>query len=198
MPTEKKSHRPPPTRDRTELPVIPARGAESVILTTFLDHQRAVVRRKAEGLIDEQLRRRLPGHPSPLTIGGVVKHLGWVEIKWSQHVFAGCPYDQIDEPWRSQRGTDSDWEWDPSQDSAVQLLEWFETAVATAGAVYSRAPSLSANSRQVGCADPGSETLPDAESYELRWILTHLIEEYARHAGHLDLIREEIDGVTGS
>lgn len=182
----------------TALPIIPPGGGEDVVLKAFLDYHRTIARRKVEGLTDADLWRRLPGHPSPLTVGGILKHLAWVEIKWSQHVFLGVPYPQIAEPWASRRGTDPDWEWDVRQDTAQDVLSWYDAAVDIARSAYDSAPSLDTVSRNAGSADPGTDTPDDAVPYELRWILTHLLEEYARHAGHLDLLREVIDGTTGN
>lgn len=181
----------------TPLPVIPAQGNETELLTAFLDYQRAVVRRKAEGLTNEQLNVRLPSHPSTLTIGGVVKHLSWVEIKWSQAVFLGRDYTDIDEPWATHRSTDPHWEWDTHALTPQALLALYDSAITAATEAYDSAPPTQLSAR-AGCADPGQDEDDDATRYELRWILTHLIEEYARHAGHLDLLREHVDGATGN
>ncbi|PFG65629.1 uncharacterized protein DUF664 [Propionibacteriaceae bacterium ES.041] len=186
-----------PADPPTELPVVPAAASERAMLEAFLDHQRTVVRRKAEGLTDEQLRTHLPGHPSPLTVGGIIKHLGWVEIKWAQHVFLGRSYADIAEPWASSRRANPNWEWGIGEDTGDQLLIWYDQAIQTARAAYATAGGPDTVSRGAGSADPGEPADEDASPYQLRWILIHLIEEYARHAGHLDLIREHLDGRTG-
>lgn len=186
---------------QTPLPVIPAAADAHAMLTAFLDYQRTVVRRKAEDLTDTQLRTHLPGHPSPLTVGGIIKHLAWVEIKWAQAVFLGHPYPDTDDPWATHRVTSQhrdSWEWDVTTDTADTLLGWYDHATTTARAIYAATPDLTTMSRGAGCADPGEPTSEDAEPYQLRWIITHLIEEHARHAGHLDLLREHLDGTTGN
>lgn len=187
-----------PEHDGTELPVIPAAGAELELLDAYLDYQRAVARRKAERISASSLRQRLPGHPSLLTIGGVLKHLSWVEIKWSQAVFLGYDYDEIDEPWAGCRDTDPDWQWDVSTTDPDEVLDLHDRAVGAARAAFAAASSPSSLSRRTGCADPGEDGSDDNSRYQLRWILIHLIEEYARHNGHLDLLREAVDGATGN
>lgn len=174
----------------TQLPDIPTTATESEMLTAFLGYQRAVARRKAEGLSNEQLRTRLAGHPSTLTIGGIIKHLASCETWWARGCFAGLDVEQLDEPWRTGwQQTEGDWEWEADQDDAADLLVWFDRAIATAEATYAEAGSLDDVSERPWGSEP--------TRVSLRWILVHLIEEYARHLGHLDLLREAIDGATG-
>ncbi|MCH8611483.1 DUF664 domain-containing protein [Arsenicicoccus dermatophilus] len=111
--------------------------------------------------------------------------------------FLGQPYDAVGEPWSSRRGTDPDWEWDVRADSGPRLLAWFDEACEAARQAYATADSCATLSRIAGSPDPGEEPGEDETPHELRWILTHLIEEHARHAGHLDLLREHLDGTTG-
>lgn len=176
---------------RTPLPDIPRAADERATLTSFLDYYRAVVRRKAEGLSDEQLATCLPGHPSPLTIGNIVKHLGRVEVTWARLTFLGLPSVQIGEPWATHWAADKEWEWNSAGDAGAQLLEWYDRGVALAREVYTNASDLDALSCRLAHTETGSG---DDQRYSLRWILVHLIEEYARHAGHLDLLREHLDG----
>lgn len=171
-----------PATDRTDPPT---QGDERTLLVAYLDYHRQTLRRKAGGLDTAQLATALP--PSEMTLGGMVKHLALVENSWLREVFLGEP---MSEPWRSV-DWDADWDWDwhsATDDTPEQLWSLYDEMVADADAVIAgaRLDDLSAKpSRRTG------------EPFSLRWILLHLIEEYARHNGHADLIRESIDGQTG-
>ncbi len=163
----------------------PQSGAERSLLLAFLDYHRDTLRMKAGGLDAAQLATALP--PSEMTLGGMVKHLALVENNWLREVFLGEP---MSEPWRSADwDADRDWDWHSAQDdSPEQLWALYDAMVADADAVIARAglDDLSVRtSRRTG------------EAFSLRWILLHLVEEYARHNGHADLIRESIDGAVG-
>ncbi|WP_296602071.1 DinB family protein [Nocardioides sp.] len=160
-------------------------GPERAALQGFLDHNRDVLRRKCSGLSAEQLALRHP--PSTMTLGGMLKHLAWVEAFWSRRVFLGQP---MAEPWASGGWKDDDdWEWHSAvDDSPEDLWSLFEAEVAAADEIYAAAHLDDQATR----ADPHS-----GDRATVRWILLHLLEEYARHNGHADLIRESIDGATG-
>jgi len=158
---------------------------ERTTIQGFLDLHRDVLRRKCRGLSAEQLETTLP--PSPMTLGGMLKHLAYVENWWATGVFLG---QDPGEPWASvDWAADGDWDWhSAADDTPEQLWELHEAEVAAADRVYAAATldDLAGRSnRRTG------------ERANLRWILLHLVEEYARHNGHADLIRESIDGVTG-
>jgi len=165
----------------------PARDAdERTMLEGFLDAYRALILRKAAGLDQAQLA--VPLAPSTMTLGGLVKHLAVVEDDWFHGDVAGHDFP---EPWASVPEADAaDWEWRSSHhDSPAELLELFEAAC---------------NRSRVACAAVDSldqmsiRTDDRGEPWSLRWIYVHMIEEYARHVGHADLIRESIDGATGN
>ena len=163
----------------------PYSGTERETLTTMLDYYRAVLFRKASGLDDEQLRRHLG--PSSLTIGILLYHSAFVEDYWFQSVWLT---DNSIEPWSSADWkTDQDWEMTRAGAlSGEEIREQYQISVARAQAVVEQVSSpdeLSQGKRGAG------------ESVSMRFILVHLIEEYARHCGHADLIRESIDGKTG-
>ena len=170
----------------------PRNGAEAATLLGFLDYQRETLWRKCRGLSDEQLQATLP--PSPITPGGLLKHLACVEDSWFTEVVAGQP---LPEPWVSvDFEADPDWTWHSAAADSGDALRglWAERV--------SRSRGIAA--AQLGeSADAAlSQTHPvlywgDQEGVSLRWVLTHMIEEYARHLGHADLIRESIDGQTG-
>lgn len=175
----------------TPLPDIAPASDERSTLTSFLDFQRSVARRKTEGLDDQQLRTRLAGHPSMMSIGAIIKHLASCETWWARGCFAGQDVGELDEPWRSGwQQAEGDWEWEADADSGKDLRAWFDKAIANANSTYSAAPTLDELSVRAWGA-------PTSAHVNLRWILVHLIEEYARHLGHLDLLREQIDGNTG-
>jgi uncharacterized damage-inducible protein DinB len=153
-------------------------------LTGFLEEQRAILRAKAGGLDHDQLMQTLP--PSDLTLGGMVKHLSYVEDWWFGRTLGGEQdplWGEVD--WEA----DGDWEWHSAADDTVdQLWTRYEAAVS--------------RSRDAVAADPrgGREaTSPrrDGEPFTLRWILAQMLQEYARHNGHADLIRQSIDGQVG-
>ena len=157
---------------------------EIASLTTFLDEQRAVFRHKAATLDHADLMRTLP--PSDLTLGGMVKHLAFVEDWW----FGRTLCDDQDPLWAAvDWDADNDWDWHSADDdSPEQLWALWEAAVErsrAAVAVDPRPERPSARPRRVG------------GPFELRWILTHMVREYARHNGHADLIRQSIDGQVG-
>ena len=163
----------------------PTSGPELQALTGFLDQQRETVLQKTDGLTREQLARTLP--PSSLTLAGLVNHLALVEDTWFRVRFAGLPDDDL---WAGH-----DWAADPDMEfrTAVELepdelRRRYRDACGRSRDVVSRAESL--DQLSVGTSREGSH-------WDLRWILLHMVEETARHAGHADLLREAIDGATG-
>jgi hypothetical protein len=167
----------------------PLRASEADTLLGYLDYQRDTLRRKTYDLSSEQLRTTLP--PSTMTLGGMLKHLALVETWWFNEVLLGEP--QI-EPWASvDWDADEDWDWHSADaDSPEQLRTIFDSATAASDEII-----------RTALADGGLDRLSVRESrrsegaFSLRWIIVHMIEEYARHNGHADLLRESIDGVTG-
>ena len=156
------------------------------MLRSFLDHYRATIRLQASGLTDAQLDQALP--PSDLTLGGMLKHLAFVEDYWFSYNLRGHepspPWDAA--PWDD----DGDWDWHSAKhDNPGQLRDLYDAEVDKADAVIASMTSLDTPS-----ARKSGRT---GEHFNLRWVLVHLVEEYARHNGHADLIREGIDGVTG-
>lgn len=157
---------------------------EATTLLAFLDHLRVTLRRQADGLDAVQLGTRLP--PSSLTLGALLKHLALVEGYWATEILLG---GELGEPWASV-DWDADPDWDltsAADDPPEELRRLFDSEVAAADAIHRRV-----------LAERGLDTLAararHGEPPSLRWILVHLVEEYARHCGHADLIRESIDG----
>ena len=155
-------------------------GDEPVLVTQFLDYQRTVMLRKIGELDDDGLRRVMT--PSGLTLLGMLKHLAYVERWWFRVVFAGEV--GIDPPW-TDADPDADWRVEPDE-SSDDIRALFDHEVARSRAIVSAASSLDAVSVDARAKDRS-----------LRWIMLHMIEEYARHLGHADIMREAIDGRTG-
>lgn len=166
----------------------PAAAGEAETLLGFLDYQRNTLRWKCAGLTAEQLETALP--PSTLTLGGLLKHLSVVEAGWLNQFFAG---GVVRPSWFSDMdGDDPDWSLtSAAAASPEQLFGWLDESIAVSDRIIANALA----------GEDGLSTLStdseDGERVSLRWILCHLIEEYARHNGHADLIRQSIDGETG-
>jgi len=167
----------------------PLHGSEVAVLRGSLTYQRDTLRWKCSGLTQEQLAQRLP--PSDMTLGGLMKHLALVESQWFDHWLRDAgfapPFDSLD--WDA----DDDWEFRSARDdSPEELRALFDGAVRRSDAVVDDALAHG------GLEAESVRTSPrTGETFTLRWILVHMIEEYARHLGHADLIRESIDGHLG-
>ncbi|RJQ82227.1 DinB family protein [Pseudonocardiaceae bacterium YIM PH 21723] len=157
---------------------VPGRGAERDMLGNFLDYLRESVTLKVAGLSEEDIRRKLV--PSLTTIGGLLLHLRWVEHYWFEHVLAGRPCGA---PWGP-----ADWD----ADFRLTGTDTLDALVAD----YARQCEVSRSLAWRYELDHESDD-PHGGIVTVRWILLHLVEETARHAGHLDILREQIDGVTG-
>jgi uncharacterized damage-inducible protein DinB len=174
------------TTDRTDPPLA---ADEATTLRGFLDYHRDTLRWKAEGLDHDRLNQALA--PSTLTLAGLLKHLALVESHWLSHVLFDRelmpPFDTAD--WDA----DGDWEFTSAPDDEPdQLRGLFDEATKRSDALIDEA--LEKDGLDTLSALPGRRT---GGHFSLRWILVHLVEEYARHNGHADLIRESIDGATG-
>jgi len=158
---------------------VPPFGDEKESLSVALDRHRDVIRWKLEGLDDDQLRR--PMTPSGTSMLGLVKHLAAVEYGWFCETFGRevpeFGFDVDADP-------DSDMRADPDE-TTDSILTFYRDATAAADVVIEEV-SLDG----VGTSWAGHEVT-------MRWVLIHMIEETARHAGHLDILRELIDGATG-
>ena len=171
-------------RGRVEPPLA---GDETATLLGSLERQRATLAWKCGGLDEAGLRMTVAA--SSITLGGLLKHLAVVEDVTFATKFRGRspgpPWDTVD--WDA----DPDWEWQSAaQDTPEQLRTLWEDAVERSRFVVAEA-----------LADGGLDQLawgwPAGEEPSLRRLLIDLVEEYARHVGHADLIRESVDGLTG-
>jgi uncharacterized damage-inducible protein DinB len=174
--------------DEQGRPEPPLAAGETATLLGFLDFQRATLAWKCGGLDATGLRVTIG--VSSMTLGGMLKHLALVEDDWFSRWLPGQdsqpPWDTVD--WKADR----DWDWhSAADDTPSQLFELWRGAVDRSRVQVAQA-----------LADGGLDTLarrtwPDGRAPSLRWIVVHMIEEYARHNGHADLIRESIDGLVG-
>lgn len=166
----------------------PIAGTELETMLGSLERQRAIFAWKCGGLDAAGLQVSHP--PSTMTLGGLVKHLALVEDEYFASRLVGkelgAPWDAVD--WDA----DPDWEWhSAADDTPEQLYGLWQDAVERSRAAVAGV-----------LADGGLDRLAQyknsrGESPTLRRIMIDLIEEYARHAGHADLIRETVDGLTG-
>jgi hypothetical protein len=154
-------------------------AGERATLEQFLDYQRQVVTAQLGDLTDEQARSRvLPD--TDMTAAGILRHLSWAEDRWFQNRLLGVP---LPAHWASSNTTDADTSFHTTDgDTVDHLLALYATTCER-----SRAAAAQVDLDTVAAA-PSS----DGEHASLRWILVHLIEEIARHAGHLDLIRDAL------
>ncbi len=159
----------------------PLTGDERPMLDAWLDYQRATLLMKCEGLDAAALARRsVP--PSTLTLLGLVRHMAAVEWWWFDHIFTGS---SSPEPISTVDDVDADFnDLDPERVPAD--LELFGLQCDVSRAIASAAERLDVTSAST-----------ERPTVSLRWIMVHMIEEYARHNGHADLLREQIDGAVG-
>jgi uncharacterized damage-inducible protein DinB len=169
----------------------PLAASEAETLLAYLDYHRDTLLMKVEGLTQAQLSQAHP--PSTLTLGGLLKHAALNDDWWFARVFGGR---ETEPDWVPDGAFDADEDWElssASDDGPEELRRIFDSARATADAAIQR-----------GLADGGLESRSvvtsrreEGQPFSLRWVILHMIEEYARHNGHADLLREAIDGQVG-
>ena len=159
---------------------------EKALLLAYVEQQREGIRNAAYGLTDEQAR--LAPTAGTLTVGGLIKHAASTERGWVDLILqrdAGAREDQ-------EAAYGDNFKLGPGETLADVLAHYREVAVETEAAL--------AGIADLGQAVPVPKGVPwhpdDVEAWSVRWVLLHLIEETARHAGHADIIRESIDGAT--
>lgn len=154
-------------------------------LEEFLDYYREVMRRKVIGLDSAALNKTVAA--SSLTLGGIIKHLSLVEEQWFVEDILG---QELSEPWASiDWQADRDWDFESaSADTPDYLLTLHAEACEQSRQILAGIDDLDT----LVAREPSS-----GDRFNVRWVLIHMIEEYARHVGHADLIRESIDGATG-
>ncbi|HEY7011220.1 MAG TPA: DUF664 domain-containing protein [Streptosporangiaceae bacterium] len=166
----------------------PVAGSETDTLLGALERQRGYLAWKCGNLDSAGLRATLA--PSTMTLGGLLKHLALVEDDWFSVKLHGrdrCP------PWNTvDWDADPDWDWHSAvKDSPEQLMSLWQEAVG-------RSRTLVAEALAAGGLDrPAAFTWSDGGTPSLRRLIMDMIEEYGRHVGHADLIRESVDGLVG-
>jgi len=150
-------------------------GDELDTALSFLRFARGCVLKKASGLSDEQLREVLV--PTGTTILGLVAHLTAGERYWFGWTLAGSGADD----------DETDFEADPSSRPTAEVLQDYRDAIADSDAVITRLCHPEARTART----------VDGVHKTMRWVLAHMTSETARHAGHADILREQIDGTTG-
>lgn len=161
---------------RTEPPLV---AVEREMLGAWLDYHRATLAMKCAGLTDDQLKER-SAPPSSLSLLGLVRHMADVERSWFRRTLAGEDAAPI---YYSAERPDDDFDALDTAPTADVFATW--RAECDRSRALAAAASLDATGDKRG------------ETFSLRWIMVHMIEEYARHNGHADLLRESIDGTTG-
>jgi hypothetical protein len=173
-------------QDEQGYPEPPAAGDEAATLVGSLERQRATFAWKCADLDATGLRARLG--PSAVTLGGLLKHLAYMEdLNFSRDLAGhplGAPWDDVD------RDTVEDWEWRSAADDGPDQLR----------ALWAGAVERSRDAVREAIARGGPDlrfTTPSGKELSLRRLLVDMVEEYARHTGQADLLRESVDGRVG-
>jgi uncharacterized damage-inducible protein DinB len=159
-------------------PKVPRAGDERTLLDAWLDYHRATLLMKCAGLRDDQLRLR-SAEPSTLSLLGLVRHMTDVERGWFRRGVGDETGPQVGPIYYSDERPEGDFDDVDDADPAAVFAAYVEEVERCRAAA----------------AGVPLDTLRD--EYSVRWIYLHMIEEYARHNGHADLLRERIDGTTG-
>jgi uncharacterized damage-inducible protein DinB len=165
------------TVERAEPPLV---AAERAMLDAWLDYHRDTLALKCDGLTGGQLRQRAVP-PSSLSLLGLVRHMAEVERQWFTMVLDG---EQVSFHYCTDDNPDAEFDDVDGADVAEAFGTW-RSECADARRRAAAAPSLDVTATWRG------------QEFSLRWIMVHMIEEYARHNGHADLLRERIDGTVG-
>ena len=163
---------------RTEPPTV---DAERAALEAWLDYHRQTLLFKCQGLTGEKLVERAVA-PSSLSLLGLVRHMAEVERSWFRRRFGGQP--EVGDLYCSDEFPDGDFDLAEAGGAEADF------------ATFTRECELARQTAEGRSLDD-TFVHPRGGIYDLRWVYLHMIEEYARHNGHADLLRERIDGVTG-
>ena len=168
-----------PAVSRPEPPLV---GDERAMLPAWLDYQRATLLWKCELLDGDALvRRSVP--PSPISLLGIVRHMTLVEWAWFERRLSGS---DTPAPIDTKKDHDADWnDLDPGR--AMEDIERFRRQCDISRGIVAVTPDM----------DQLVARPPRGGAMSLRWIMVHMVEEYARHNGHADFLRELIDGAVG-
>jgi hypothetical protein len=164
-----------------ERPHVPTSGDERLQLDAWLNFYRATLLAKCDGLNVAQLKTR-PLASSRLSLLGIVRHMTFVEQVWFETTFAGT--ETVDY-YKTDGDRDADFN-DLDSDAAETVFDLFQEVISVSIGLASGHP-----------LDEHAKRPRRGRDVDLRWIYLHVLEEYARHCGHADLLREMIDGATG-
>jgi uncharacterized damage-inducible protein DinB len=159
---------------------IPRNGDERSTLLAFLEWQRGTLARKCAGLEPDQLRIRAV-EPSTLSLLGLVRHMADVERGWFRRTLAG---EDVEPRYSTDDDIDGEFDNVDAADIIEAFASWDEERARADDIISRRALDATGHRR-------------DGTEVSMRWILNHMIEEYSRHNGHADLLRQRIDGATG-
>jgi uncharacterized damage-inducible protein DinB len=166
----------------TERPDPPRTAGERETLRTFLDFHRATLAMKCEGLSDDQLRAQ-SSPPSTLTLLGLVRHMAEVERTWFRRVIGG---EDVPLVWSPEGNFQTAYE--AADASRAEAFGMWQAEVDRSRQIEAEAESLDLTGHQARWG----------EDVSLRFVMLHMIHEYARHNGHADFLREAIDGTVGA
>jgi uncharacterized damage-inducible protein DinB len=166
------------TAPEAQRPEVPRAGDERTLLDAWLDYHRATLLMKCAGLSDDQLRLR-SAEPSTLSLLGLVRHMTDVERSWFRRGVGDEHGPQVAPIYYSDERPDGDFD-DLDDTPPAEVFAAYAEEVERCRAAAAGVPL---------------DNLRDG--WSVRWIYLHMIEEYARHNGHADLLRERIDGATG-
>ncbi len=157
-----------------------------LLFLLYLDYYRSAFVAKLDGLSDDELRTsQLPSGWTPLEL---LKHVVYMERRWLRWGFLG---EDVAEPWGDNAGADKHERWSVGSDETLaELLMALDAGADSTRRIVESADLSAAGSR-------GGRFAADEHPPTLAWILFHVLQEYARHTGHLDVVRELIDGATG-
>lgn len=164
----------------------PPHSDEHSLLVGWLDFHRDTLALKCSG-IDDQQARLTPAEPSRMTLLGLVRHLTVMERTWVHRTLRG-----IEPPAEDATGDPTGFTPSPEQDIEEALATWRAAVELSRELTAERSP-LDEPVRLL----PAHAAMVGSPTVSARWALVHLIEEYARHNGHADLLRERVDGATG-
>lgn len=160
----------------------PGAADERTQLVGWLELQRALVHGRCEGLTEPDAHRRLLATSPAMTVAGLVRHLCWVEHTWFEVLLWDRPVAG-----NPMFGDDPDGTFDAGGAGLAELLDAYARQSAVSDALVAGA----------GLDDRGRHPHHGAGELSLRWMLHHVIAEVARHVGHLDVLREQLDGRKG-
>lgn len=160
----------------------PFSGDERLVLEGMVEWYRHELVRKIDGISEAQARAHLV--PSATTLGGLLKHMRWVELNWFERVLAGRSDDELPAPPWSDDNPDGDMTLTDDETLASVIDDYWRQIAISRGIAAGLPLDFNGTHEQIG-------------DVSLRWVYVHMIDEIARHTGHADILRELTDGFVG-